>query len=124
MRELVCIVCPKGCTMQITESDGEITVTGNSCKRGEQFAVSEMTAPKRTICTTVRTAFKDVPVLPVRVSAEIPKDRIFDVMHEINQVCVSAPVSRGDTVLENVLGLGVNIIATSDILKNAEIKEG
>lgn len=124
MRELVCIVCPRGCTMQVSENNGEITVTGNSCKRGEQFAVSEMTAPKRTICTTVRTAFKDVPVLPVRVSAEIPKDRIFDVMHEINKVCVTSPVSRGDTVLENVLDLGVNIVATSDILKNAEIKEG
>ncbi len=124
MRELVCIVCPKGCTMQITENSGEITVTGNTCKRGAQFAVSEMTAPKRTICTTVRTAFQGVPVLPVRVSAEIPKDRIFDVMHEINKVCVTSPVSRGDTVLENVLDLGVNIVATSDILKNAEIKEG
>lgn len=124
MRELVCIVCPKGCTMHITEKDGEIAVTGNTCKRGAQFAVSEMTKPMRTICTTVRTAFKEVPVLPVRVSAEIPKDRIFDVMHEINQVCVEKPVARGDTVLKNVLELGVDIIATSDILKNTDMKEG
>lgn len=118
MRELVCIVCPRGCTMHIEEKDGEYIVTGNSCKRGAQFAVSEMTEPKRTICTTVRTNFPGVPVLPVRVSAEIPKDRIFDVMDAINQVCLETPVRRGDAVIQNVLDLGADVIATSDILKD------
>ena len=114
-RELVCIVCPRGCTLKIEEKDGEYAVSGNFCKRGKDFAVSEMTEPKRTICSTVRTAFSDVPVLPVRVSAEIPKDRIFDVMKEINSFVLEKHVSRGETVIENVLGLGVDIIATSDI---------
>lgn len=117
MRELVCIVCPRGCTMRIEEKDGAFAVTGNTCKRGEQFAVSEMTAPKRTICTTVRTVFPGVPVLPVRVSAEIPKDRIFDVMREIKKVCLDRPVDRGEVILPDVLGLGVDVIATSDLLK-------
>ena len=114
-RELVCIVCPRGCTLEIAENDGEYTVSGNFCKRGRDFAVSEMTEPKRTICSTVRTVFSDVPVLPVRVSAEIPKDRIFDVMKEINSFLLEKHVARGETVIENVLGLGVDIIATSDI---------
>lgn len=117
MRELVCIVCPKGCTMHIEEENGEFRVTGNTCKRGAQFALSEMTEPKRTICTTVRTAFPEAPVLPVRVSAEIPKDKIFDVMREINAVTVEKPVGRGEVVLANVLDLGVDIIATSDLLR-------
>lgn len=120
MRELVCIVCPRGCTMQV-EKDGEETkVSGNACKRGAQFAKSELTNPTRTICTTARTTFKDAPVLPVRVSAEIPKDRIFDVMHEINEVKVDSRVGRGDVIIENVLGLGVDIIATSDLLREAK----
>ena len=114
-RELVCIVCPRGCTLEISEKEGEYSVNGNSCKRGRDFAVSEMTEPKRTICSTVRTVFPDAPVLPVRVSAEIPKDRIFDVMKEINSFILEKHVARGETVIENVLGLGVDIIATSDI---------
>ena len=118
MRELVCIVCPRGCTMRIDEKDGETVVTGNTCKRGEKFAVSEMTERRRTICSTVRTSFAAVPVLPVRVSDEIPKDRIFDVMAEINKVCVNGRVRRGEPVIKNVLGLGVDVIATSDILKD------
>ena len=123
MRELVCIVCPKGCTMKIEEKDGEISVTGNSCKRGASFAVSEMTEPKRTVCTTVRTVFQDAPVIPVRVSAEIPKDRIFDVMREINAVTLSSPVGRNDVIIKNVLGLGADVIATSGILKELNIRE-
>ena len=123
MRELVCIVCPKGCTMKIEEKDGEISVTGNSCKRGASFAVSEITEPKRTVCTTVRTVFKDAPVIPVRVSAEIPNDRIFDVMREINAVTLSSPVGRNDVIIKNVLGLGADVIATSGILKELNIRE-
>lgn len=118
MKELVCIVCPRGCTMKIEETENGIAVSGNTCKRGETFAKSEMTNPMRTICTTVATVFPDAPVIPVRVSSDIPKDRIFDVMKEINSVTVRERISRGDKVIQNVLGLGVDVIATSDILKS------
>ncbi len=96
--------------------DGTITVTGNSCPRGELFAQQELTAPKRTICSTVATTFPDTPVLPVRVSTDIPKDRIFDVMNAINDVCVTTPVKRNDVLIRDVLGTGADVIVTSDLL--------
>lgn len=117
MKQLVCIGCPRGCRLTIDEKDGEYIVTGNTCQRGKEFAISEMTAPKRTICSTVKTAFPDVPVLPVRVSDDIPKEKIFDVMREINAVTLKERIGRGDAVIKNVLGLGVDVIATSDLLK-------
>ncbi len=117
MKELVCIVCPKGCTMTIEGQGKDIKVTGNGCKRGLTFAVSEETEPKRTICSVVKTAFYEMPVLPVRVSSDIPKDRIFDVMKEINAACVSEKIGRGDVIISNVLGLGVDVISTSNMLK-------
>ena len=120
MKDLVCIVCPRGCRMQIAEENGVLQITGNGCKRGAAFAESEMRDPRRTICTTVRTAFPGVPVLPVRVSAEIPKDRIFDVMRAVNRTTVAARLGRGDVVLKNVLGLGVDVIATSNVLKETD----
>ena len=120
-KELVCIVCPRSCRMQITEANGELIITGNTCKRGHDFAVRETTDPRRTICTTVRTAFPDVPVLPVRVSAPVPKNRIFDVMREVNRVTVTTRPGRGDIILENVLGLGADVIATSNILKEIDV---
>lgn len=119
MEQLVCIVCPRGCTMTLNETEDGLTVTGNACPRGKAFAVAERTQPMRTLCTTVATAFPHVPVLPVRVSGEIPKDRIFDVMAAINAVEITRPVGRGEAVLTNVCGLGVDVIATSNILKEA-----
>ncbi len=117
MKELICIVCPNSCSMMIEEIGDTIKVSGNLCKRGEEFAINEMTHPMRTLCSTVKTCFPKAPVLPVRVSQEIPKDKIPDVMREINKVVVTEPVSIGAVIIENVLGLGVNLIATSSLLK-------
>ena len=117
MKEFSCISCPRGCLLHVEEENGGFTVTGNSCPRGREFAISEMTAPKRTICPVVKTVFAAAPVLPVRVSADIPKEMIFDVMGEINSVTLTERIGRGDIVIENVLGLGVDVISTSDLLK-------
>lgn len=115
MAKLVCIVCPRGCALDITEARDGFHVTGNTCKRGEQFALSEMTRPMRTICSTVRTTLPGVPVVPVRVSGEIPKDRIFDVMAQIKGACLHQAVPRGTVVIRDVLGLNVDVITTSDL---------
>ncbi|MDD7681035.1 MAG: DUF1667 domain-containing protein [Stecheria intestinalis] len=116
-RKMTCIVCPNGCALTVREENGTIMVEGNQCPRGEAFGESEITCPMRTICTTVRTIFPEVPVLPVRVSCEIPKDKIFDVMKEINRVTVTERLGTGDPVIRNVLGLNADVIVTSSILK-------
>lgn len=116
MKELTCIVCPNGCHLKIDFTEKGMVVSGNKCKRGIEFAKTEFTHPMRTICSTVKTIFKDAPVLPVRVSAEIPKDKIFDVMKEINKVVIEERVLRGDIIIHDVLGLNVDVIATSSLL--------
>lgn len=103
--------------MQVTQNGEDISVTGNFCKRGEQFAENELTNPMRTICTTVKTTFPDAPVLPCRVSEDIPKDKIFDVMREINKVVVDKKLKRGDVIIPHVLGLSADVISTSDLLE-------
>ena len=116
-RKLTCIVCPNGCALTVREENGTITVKGNKCPRGKAFGESEVTCPMRTICSTVRTVFPEAPVLPVRLSCEIPKERIFDVMKEINRVTVTERIGTGDPVIRNVLGLEADVIVTSNILK-------
>ena len=115
MAELTCIVCPRGCTMEITGEGGNLHITGNGCKRGAAFAEAEQNHPMRTICSTVETDLPEQPALPVRVSRDIPKDKIFEVMQKIKQVRVSAPVHRGDVIIQNVLGLDADIIAAGDL---------
>ena len=117
-KELVCIVCPRSCRMTITSEGDELVVTGNTCKRGKEFAINEMTDPRRTVCTTVRTSFPSVPVLPVRVSGAIPKNKIFDLKREVHRITVSKRIGREEVVVPNILDLGVDLIATSNILKD------
>lgn len=115
-KTIVCITCPRGCTMEVTVDGEKMDVTGNFCKRGAEFAKNELTNPMRTICSTVKTSFAAAPVLPCRVSCDIPKDKIFDVMKEINKVIVDKPIRRGDIIIPHVLGLDADVIATSDLL--------
>jgi len=98
--------------------DEEIIVQGNGCKRGADFAHAEMTNPMRSLTTTVRTTFPGVPVLSVRTDGEIPKGKIFDAMRELGNVVIRSEVECGDTVLENIVGSGVRVIVTSDVLRH------
>ncbi len=119
IKKLICIVCPNGCALEAELCGGEISVSGNKCKRGADYAKKELTCPMRTVCSTVKTAYKSAPVLPVRTSREVPKERMLDVMKEINSVYIEKPVVRGDIIIKNVCGFDSDIIATSDILKEA-----
>lgn len=112
--ELICIVCPNSC--KLIYENGEIK--GAKCPRGVKFGMDEMTAPKRTVCTTVKTAFKDMPVLPVRTDGDIPKDKIFDLMKLVREVVVDKRVGRGEIILKNVLDSGVDLISTSNMKYN------
>ncbi|MDR0855356.1 MAG: DUF1667 domain-containing protein, partial [Christensenellaceae bacterium] len=103
MAEFVCIVCPNGCSLVANNENGELIVTGARCPKGKAYAATELTNPTRTIASTVRTAFANAPVLPVRTEREIPKGKIFEVMAAINAVTVTKRIGRGDTVIENVL---------------------
>jgi CxxC motif-containing protein len=116
MREILCIVCPKGCRMQAEEGSQSISVTGNSCKRGEDFARAEIFNPVRTLTTTVRTVFPEAPVLPVRTEGEIPKASIPGVMEFLNTLTIRERLGIGKIAAANVLGLGRNVIITSNIL--------
>ena len=123
MKEMTCIVCPNGCRLKVEETKDGVQITGNKCKRGYHFAINELEHPMRTICSTVQTTFKNVPVVPVRVSKEIPKEKIFDIMKEINKVVVTKKMKTGDVVIKNVLGLGADVIITSNKLEGESENE-
>lgn len=114
MKEFICIVCPRGCHLQV---DDNMNVTGNTCPRGKVYALNEITNPTRMITSTVAIDSVELKRLPVMTSNPIPKGKIFEVMAEINKVRIKAPVRVNDVVIKNVLGLDSDIIATRNILK-------
>ncbi len=116
MKELICIVCPKGCHLRVDEKNG-CQVTGNGCERGAVYGRKEITNPTRVLTTTVKIEQAMISRLPVKTDGDIPKQMLFQAMEEINGIVVKAPVKRGNVVLKNLLGLPVNVIATKTIEK-------
>lgn len=117
MKELTCIGCPMGCALKAEIRGEEILVSGNQCKRGEKYARSEITNPVRAVTSTVRIIGGTIPRLSVRTAQDVPRDKIFACMEEIQKLKVSAPVQIGDVLIENCAGTGVNVIATKNIEK-------
>ena len=116
-KEITCIICPVGCKLIVEkDDDGQIRVSGNTCKRGRAYAEEEMINPTRMLTSTVRIDHSVHCRLPVHSSAPLPKFRVFDVMSELDHVHVKAPVKTGDSVLKNVLDLGVDICASRDMI--------
>lgn len=111
MTELICIVCPKGCRLKVDEKNG-FTVTGASCPRGIAYGKKELTAPTRTVTSTVAIEGALYSRLPVKTSQEIDRALVKEAVAALKTVCVKAPVKTGDVVFENILGTGVDFIAT------------
>lgn len=112
--EVLCIVCPLGCRIGVEEKDGEFFFRGG-CARGKSYAAQEVTHPCRIVTTTVRVRCGEIPRLPVRTSHPFPKDRIFDLMEFLRSFEVEAPVQRGTVLARNLLGTGIDLVATRTI---------
>ncbi len=117
-RDLICIVCPMGCHCSVEEdaaSPRGYKVTGATCKRGEDYAIKEVTEPTRMLTSTVRIEGARLPRLPVRTSGAIPKERVFECMTMINALQTVHPVSMGQVLLKDLFGTGVNLIASRSL---------
>ena len=113
-RELICINCPLGCQLEVTLDAGEVvSVTGNTCKRGEAYGRKEVTNPTRIVCSSVPVVGSPKGgMVSVKTAQDIPKGKIFDVMEEIRGASITPPVEIGDVVIADVAGTGVDVIAT------------
>lgn len=122
LEELTCITCPMGCHLEAEweETAGEktvLSVRGNTCPRGDQYARAELTHPERMVTSTVAISGARYSKLPVVTSDPIPKERIFDVMKEIQKTTVAAPVHIHDCIISNICGLGVDMVASRSLEK-------
>ena len=119
IEEVICIMCPLGCRMEVRPEGEEISrIQGNKCKEGVTYAKKEIYFPGRILTTTVKTNKPELPLLPVRSDKEIPKERLIDCMREIAKSTVMGSVEIGETVIKDILGLGINMKACRAISKS------
>jgi CxxC motif-containing protein len=86
-------------------------VVGNRCKHGIEYARSELVEPRRVLTTTVRVRDSE-RMLSVRSADTVPLEKISEIMELLNGIEVASPVKCGEVIEENILGLGVDVIAT------------
>lgn len=110
----LCIGCPLGCRLEVDEAgDGHVVeVRGFSCKRGQEYALQEHTAPQRMVTTTVAIEGALVARLPVRTNKPVGKNQVMAICGALRTITVLAPIQRGAVILPNVLNSGVDVIAS------------
>jgi len=115
LKEFTCIECPRGCRLEVSIDSGVAAVSGNACPKGAVYGAQEAVSPMRTLTTTVTIEGSARRRLPVRSSGELPLSRLLDAMAALDPLIVRPPVVRGDIVLRDILGLGIDMIATDDL---------
>ena len=116
-RNLTCISCPMGCPLTVVMENGEVvSVSGNTCKRGDIYARKEVTNPTRILTSTVRVEGGNADMVSVKTKEDVPKGKIFDCVKALKGVTVKAPVHIGDVIVSDVAGTGVDIVATKEVL--------
>lgn len=112
-KNITCIICPRGCAITAEIDNGNIKITGNGCKRGEEYANNECTNPTRTVTSSVVVSNREDTKVSVKTENPIPKDKIFDIMKEIRLKKAVAPVKTGDIIIKDIYG--TNVVATKNI---------
>lgn len=115
-KHLTCIGCPMGCSLTVRISEKKVvSVQGNTCKKGKIYGEKEVTAPVRTVTTTVMVTGGQIPAVSVKTRTDIPKEKIFACIYALKGIQVKAPVRIGDVILTDAAGTGVDIIATKNV---------
>ena len=112
-KHFVCVVCPVGCEIDVVHDGSKIiSMEGNKCEKSEEFVSQDLIEPMRILTTTVRIEGSRWPVIPVRTDKSVPKRLFPRVMRQLRRVKLQAPVNMLDVVVKNIVGTGVNVIAT------------
>jgi len=113
----LCIGCPLGCRLEVDEdAAGDIVeIRGFACRKGKTFAENEHTDPRRMVTTTVTINGGRWARLPVHATEELPKDRMWDVINQLRNIEVDAPIELGDVIVKGILNSDVDIVASRDM---------
>ena len=117
-KKITCIVCPIGCKI-LVKSDGKSfeLLEGNKCNKGIDYARNEALSPHRMLTSSILVNNGNWPLVSVKSSKPIPKNKVMEVLEVIKKKKVNAPIKIGEILIENVIGSGINIIATKSIKK-------
>lgn len=118
-KNITCIVCPIGCKILVKIDGTQLEIVGgNKCKRGIEYAKNEVFDPRRMLTTSVLVNGGEWPLVSVKSSKPVPKEKLFPILKEIKRTAVNAPVKSGQTIIKNVANTDISIVATKTVKNN------
>jgi CxxC motif-containing protein len=115
-KELTCISCPNGCILEIDLESGKVvSIRGNECKKGVEYAKNEILQPVRLVTTTVKISGAQIHYLPVKTSKPVKKEQCRKIVEKASGIEVKAPVKLGEVIVRNILNTGADLIATRSL---------
>jgi len=115
-KKLTCIGCPMGCELTILIDDGEvISVTGNHCNVGKEYAKKEVTNPTRIVTSSVKVLHGKEKMVSVKTNKDISKALISQCIDALRGLEVTAPIHIGDVLVKGICGTDVDIVATKQV---------
>ncbi|UCH71845.1 MAG: DUF1667 domain-containing protein [Thermoplasmatales archaeon] len=117
-KEIICIICPIGCKIIVKTNGTKFEIVdGNKCKKGTEYALNDALNPRRMLTSSVLVDYGEWPLVSVKSSSPIPKEKFFSVLKKIKKISIEAPVKSGQIIIKNVENTGINIVATKSVKK-------
>jgi CxxC motif-containing protein len=91
IQKVICITCPKGCTLGVARDGNTITKIEGGCKRGHDYVLGELSDPRRMVASTVKIKGSIHPLVPVYTASPFPKGEIPALLTELRKVELQAP---------------------------------
>ena len=117
MKEIKCTACERGCTLRADSDLYEITISGNKCPRGKEYALGEYINPTREVTFNVRVRGGSSPVVSAKTAYPIAVTKILPLSRLLLKLSVDAPVAEGQPLFASLLG--ERIVSTSAVEKEA-----
>jgi len=117
-KKIMCIICPMSCVINTSLGNTE-ELSGARCPRGIEYALQELDNPLRTFSTSIPVVGGDRKRLSVKPLSYVPRHCIEAIIRELATTMVFAPIQAGDTVIANLNGTGMSLIALQSISRVA-----
>lgn len=115
-KEIICTVCPLGCRIEVEGEKGQVTsIQGYTCDRGLRYGTDEFLHPVRILTTTVKTDDSRNPLLAVRSSRPVPKEKLMECMAEVKKITVKGQVDRYQVIVKDICGTGADLVASGHL---------
>ena len=115
-KQLTCVQCPLGCALEVCldEAGAVVHVSGQSCRRGTEFARQEAVSPVRVLTLTGPVPGALEP-LSVKTTAPIPRDLIPAAAEAIRRLSLRLPIAAGAILATNICDSGADVVSTKGL---------